>query len=86
MTVDELAAHLHEQRINGNGVDGWKNIYGEMVTLPNKGGTQGRAGYACANAGWTTGANIVCTGSTGGNQPHNNMQPYLAVYIFKRSS
>lgn len=23
---------------------------------------------------------------TGGNQPHNNMQPYLVVYIFKRSS
>lgn len=86
ITVEELAAHLHEQRINGDGNDGWKNVYGEMVTLPNEGGTQGRDGYACKNAGWTTGANIVCTGRTGGNQPHNNMQPYSAVYIFKRSS
>ncbi len=26
------------------------------------------------------------TYSTGGNQPHNNMPPYLAVYIWKRVS
>ena len=24
------------------------------------------------------------TGSTGGSQPHNNMQPYLAVYMWRR--
>lgn len=26
------------------------------------------------------------TGSTGGSQPHNNMPPYLAVYMWKRIS
>lgn len=25
------------------------------------------------------------SGSTGGSQPHNNMQPYLAVYMWKRT-
>lgn len=26
------------------------------------------------------------TGSTGGSQPHENMQPYLAVYMWKRTA
>lgn len=88
ISVEELAAHLHEQRINGHGADSWNNGYGDMVTLPPNGGTQGRSGYACALAGsglWIKNANIVCTGSTGGNVPHNNMQPYLVVHIFCRT-
>ncbi len=24
------------------------------------------------------------TGSTGGNQPHNNIQPYITVYMWRR--
>lgn len=28
----------------------------------------------------------VNTSSLGGNQPHNNMPPYLAVYIWKRTA
>ena len=27
---------------------------------------------------------VASTGRTGGNQPHNNMPPYLAVYMWKR--
>ena len=30
--------------------------------------------------------NVASTGGTGGNQPHNNMPPYLAVYMWKRVS
>lgn len=86
LTADENGKHTHEQRINGNGTDAWNNSYGEMVTLPKNGGTQGRNGYACASTGWTAGANIVCTGSAGGGQPHNTMQPYQVVYIFRRSA
>ena len=86
LSADENGEHTHEQRINGNGNDGWNNSYGEMVTLPKNGGTQGRSGYACASAGWTDGANIVCTGSAGGGKPHNTMQPYQVVYIFRRSA
>ena len=29
---------------------------------------------------------VASTGRTGGNQPHNNMPPYLAVYMWKRVS
>lgn len=32
----------------------------------------------------TSGYDVVTTGSTGGGQAHNNMPPYLAVYMWKR--
>ena len=38
----------------------------------------------------TTGAGAhshkVTINNTGSNQPHNNMQPYIAVYMWKRSA
>lgn len=30
--------------------------------------------------------NANATGTSGGNQPHNNMPPYLAVYMWKRTA
>lgn len=46
------------------------------------------AGASALNPVWgsrdgTTGAT---TGSTGGDQPHNNMPPYLTVYVWKRTA
>ena len=29
---------------------------------------------------------FTSTGNAGGNQPHNNMPPYLAVYMWKRTA
>ena len=51
-------------------------------------------GYLNPNAGagnWqaslsVTGDINLATNSTGSNQPHNNMPPYLAVYMWKRVS
>ena len=42
---------------------------------------RGATGY---NATWANGNTV--TGSTGGDQPHNNMPPYLTVYMWKRVS
>lgn len=28
----------------------------------------------------------TATAATGGSQPHNNMPPYLAVYVWKRTA
>lgn len=36
--------------------------------------------------GTTIAADNKATGSTGGNQAHNNLQPYITVYIWKRIS
>lgn len=33
---------------------------------------------------WTKEYNEVYTGSTGGNQPHNNMPPYYGAYTWRR--
>lgn len=30
--------------------------------------------------------NIAHTKSAGGNRPHNNLQPYVAVYIWRRTA
>ena len=37
-------------------------------------------------AGWKTYYNYSATKFSGGNQPHNNMPPYLAVYVWKRTA
>ena len=34
--------------------------------------------------GYTAQSKEIILNDTGGNQPHNNMPPYLAVYIWKR--
>lgn len=33
-----------------------------------------------------SGTNVVTTTATGGNQPHNNLQPYVTVYYWKRTA
>lgn len=35
----------------------------------------------CSDYGWNT-----WTESTGGGQPHNNLQPYAALYMWKRTA
>ena len=35
---------------------------------------------------WTNDYNSVYTGSTGGNQPHNNLPPYIMVSIWRRTA
>lgn len=84
LTISEMPTHNHAECINGNGQDGWKNSYGEMVSLPAPGsGTTG--GYSANVTGmWNGSGNQVKTKTTGGNYAHNNIQPYLVAYFWKR--
>lgn len=70
LTIDEMPEHNH------------------IIYFPNAGGPYGHAniGYP-ENSGtkMTWCAEMCKTASTGGGAAHNNMPPYLSVYIWKRT-
>ena len=80
LKVDEIPAHKH-----------WMNAVG---ITNNKGASGTTVGGFKMNGKWNTLANggnsdgygdgTYTTGSTGGGAAHNNMPPYLAVYMWKR--
>lgn len=70
LTIDEMPEHVH------------------TIYYPNAGGPYGNAniGYpedSGTNMTWC--AEMCKTASTGGGAAHNNMPPYLSVYIWKRT-
>lgn len=77
LTVDEMPSHSHTYKFDYNNETDWRiGLYGGSVeanrsTITN--GVQGR-GYT------------MYINPTGGNKPHNNLPPYLAVNIWKRVS
>lgn len=84
LTVDELAAHKHAQNINGNGSDSWKGTYGSWVTNGAGAGTE--SGYTTTVSNWMTNKRRVQTDSTGSGAAHNNIQPVLATYAWRRQA
>lgn len=79
LTVDEMPSHRHPQVVTADvaspetGVSGridWNRDSGENVGLFTQG----------------TDPNDVTTQSVGGNKPHNNMPPYLVVYMWRRTA
>lgn len=73
MTVEELPVHSHTVYID--------NLYCAVLT-ENK--SEWKQGLINANKEFSNGSHYC--GATGGDAAHNNMEPYVAVYIFKRSS
>lgn len=88
LTTAEMPAHKHGQNINGKGSDSWANIYGAAVTSPPGGGTEGVSGitYTAGTTDWSHKSNRIYTDPIGHSDPHNNMPPYLSVYIWKRTA
>lgn len=76
LTVDELATHNHYAiKINENNITVWSsdgsgNVF-DMGSLYKESAPN---------------SNNFSTGPSGGSKPHNNMPPYLAVYMWKRIS
>lgn len=71
LTTSEMPSHQHEM-VNGNnsGYD-YSSWTKSTITLHN------------ATKGWAGNAN---TSFVGGGEAHNNMPPYLAVYVWKRTA
>jgi len=74
VTIGELPAHRHVGLdIDGVYIFGWDS------------GSLDGANLQDLNTGKKT-ANRITTGYTGGGSAHNNLPPYLSVYLFKRGS
>lgn len=72
LTTDEMAPHTHESPDNAPGYyAGW--------------GSKSEDGWVAQSANRTDGGNWK-TKSTGGGQAHNNIQPSVAAYAWKRTA
>lgn len=76
LTVEELPSHKHVATIARDADD----------ILDNYGGSNEAYGFVAGDSSEGNAGNAYNTSATGGGQPHNNMPPYLAVYIWKRTA
>ena len=79
MTVEELASHTHPFYVGG--YSGWAAGTSSLQTYVFD------FNHALNSNGKTYTGPIMkdSINPTGGNVPHNNMEPYRVVYIFKRT-
>lgn len=81
LTVDEMPSHTHAFMSAGRGgtyTDNYKQVWTAT------GGSDGDG--VSANLSLPTFEGIQGVQNTGGSQAHNNMPPYLAVYMWKRTA
>lgn len=71
LTINEMPSHRHQLTANGDG----PSLY------PDWGKT---SGWGVPSKHLDGNGGIVSSALTGGGQAHNNMPPYLAVYMWKR--
>lgn len=93
LTTSELPGHVHTASASTANLTGY--FYGDTIDgaggivsysrTGSKGGMNDSDAYGIFNIN-ATHSHTITIGSTGGNVPHNNMPPYTAVYIWKRSS
>lgn len=76
LTVQEMPSHTHVMYVNNDGsASGWSPTSGDYLIKPD-GVTTSKKNYQ---------AKLAQNGA-GLDQEHNNMPPYLAIYIWKRTA
>lgn len=82
LTVDEMPEHRHTQVAQVYGYPGWVETTITDYTVAHNSGSD-----SYLSPGTTKNMATVASGVShfsGGNQPHNNMPPYVAVYRWRR--
>ena len=88
MTVGELPVHTHGASANTTG----EHKHGAPATGNYNGGGTGFDDGGGNNPNYTrcytsingNHSHTITINNTGSNQPHNNLQPYVTCYIWKR--
>lgn len=78
LTVNEMPSHTHEQNAHTHTI-------GSLARYATGGNANASVGAGYGNTqNYKTGSTTATNQNTGGSQAHNNMPPYLTVFMWKR--
>ena len=89
MTVGEMPSHSHSAWTDAQGNHNhlvnskFARTANDKISSQSSGGPNSGSDYTSYNGNHSHNIGI---GNTGSSQAHNNMMPYLAIYIWKRVS
>lgn len=88
LTVNEIPTHTHAGSANSTGAHTHTSIALKSVDNTSTDGEKGNIvnSYSSNTGSAGTHSHTLTIKNTGGGQAHSNMQPYLSVYMWKRTA